>query len=414
MEGALEPLQGGIGLEMLVTKRITGWNMFWMFFFDIFLSPWKTFFEGLAVKEFLDGGHARYAAFTVFAMALPGLLGLLYYLHEFFCGGGMTKCKFFSGILQSLFFPVYLPLRLAYHLACHMCGPDKGKRLNQWQVMAKTHALNNMAHLTKGPMQMIFQNAILMVLWFQQNSFNHVYQTLLIFFNVIMMAKTLTDNYFFVISGKNLSGEASYLHVGTKNVLNVTHILIQGFIVALMGAYLKAWSLVPGTLWILLNWAAAKCCLKTHWNKEVYTALAGLLAPTAFISRHTISKRHTKATTMWRRYSRWNAVIFFIMVVLGVIFTDFLLLDNLILGIELHNIDCNHLPFLSYDAKLQCPANSTMPDLDTMTKGGHLGDIADYLTANIPEAAPHKWWFIFNPVLVVLALINTLIVFIFE
>jgi len=57
MEGALEPLQGGIGMEMLVTQRITGWNMFWMFFFDIFLSLWKTFFEGLAVKEFLDGGH---------------------------------------------------------------------------------------------------------------------------------------------------------------------------------------------------------------------------------------------------------------------------------------------------------------------------------------------------------------------
>ena len=62
-----------------------------------------------------------------------------------------------------------------------------------------------------------------------------------------MMAKTLTDNYFFVISGKNLSGknllfyvmfsflgEASYLHVGTKNVLNVIHILIRGPIVALM------------------------------------------------------------------------------------------------------------------------------------------------------------------------------------
>ena len=28
MEGVLEPLQGGIGMEMLVTKKITGVNMF--------------------------------------------------------------------------------------------------------------------------------------------------------------------------------------------------------------------------------------------------------------------------------------------------------------------------------------------------------------------------------------------------
>ena len=46
-----------------------------------------------------------------------------------------------------------------------------------------------------------------------------------------------------------------------------------------------------------------------------------------------------------------------------------------------------------------------------MTKGGLVGDLADYLTKRMPEAAPHKWWFTFSLLLPVLALIDLLLVF---
>merc|ERR1712212_777341 len=147
--------------------------------------------------------------------------------------------------------------------------------------------------------------------WNHLGGIYRAWHSAIILYHIMELARTLTDHYFFTVSGKDLNAIAPVKATLWRFSMQICHIIIRGPILVSVVASLKLWTLIPLVLWGLINLATAKCFLKTDWNKEIYTACAGILAPTAFISRHTLKRRKRSGPNIWRSYTRCNAVLFF-------------------------------------------------------------------------------------------------------
>jgi len=208
--------------------------------------------------------------------------------------------------------------------------------------------------------------------------------------------------------------------------MQICHILIRGTILISVVASLKLWTLFPLVLWFLISLATANCVLKTDRIKEVFTACAGIFAPTAFISRHTLSRRTKRGPEIWKTYARCNAVLFFLFTSLG-----FAILATLVLFVHQTGLalfppsllpsSCDNIPYLFFKGgkgnQTECPENGYIEDYEAMINGTVVEQIFTEIKGALPEDLRHnfecqKWWFLYNSFLIVFALLDVIFVWI--
>jgi len=222
----------------------------------------------------------------------------------------MSISNFLEGVLFSFTFPLSVPGRLLFHIVHHL-RTEEG-HFNRYDVNATNQILHNIVHLTKAPAQLILQTYIMIKEWSHLGGIYRAWHSAIILYHIMELARTLTLHFFFTVSGKYLNATAPVKATLWRFSMQICHIIIRGPILLAVVAILKIGTLVYLFLWVLINWATAKWLLKTDWNKEIYAACAGILAPTAFISRHTLKQRKRSGPNIWKCYTRCNAVLFFL------------------------------------------------------------------------------------------------------
>eukprot|EP00092_Neocalanus_flemingeri_P018655 GFUD01020201.1.p1 GENE.GFUD01020201.1~~GFUD01020201.1.p1 ORF type:complete len:418 (+),score=85.94 GFUD01020201.1:366-1619(+) len=384
--------------------RVSVTELFMIFVVDVVLALIKTYLEVNLVRHFFEEDHFSYGCITLAIMLLPGTLEFLTYTWFKCCGPDpMAWRTYLWWVGFSLIFPVSLPLWHMCHLLRHMCT-CKGPRthFNKYGILARSKVLNSLAHLTKGPLQLVFQTSILMIEWSQHDddAVYHIYQPLVMAINVLMLSKSQVDQFFFVVSGKDLNAVAPVRDTLNRYLTTIFHVVIRGFIISLLAIYMKLYALIPLALLTIFNFLAAKIILKTHIDKVIFTTFAAIAVPTCFISRDTIlaSSDSTKGPRLWRKFAKTNSIIFFFTVLMAFVATDILLVmtDQL-------QFDENNMAFTSYNWEKQYPRNSIIPTI-----------VEDYPWIKLiilGEPSTHSFFFLLQPVLLPAVILDTIIVY---
>jgi hypothetical protein len=240
--------------------------------------------DAALVWWYLSNGHTWWGAATVVAVLLPGALEFLSYTYYFLHGDlEGTWCQqlaeYLYWTLFSLFFPVSLVIWHIFHIA-------KGENhYHRYEILARARVLNSMSVLTKSALQLLLQTTIVMITWRYSSLPYHSYQLTSMVISSLILAKTCTDHHYFTASGKNVNVNVPYCEMITRIFFNLLHILLRGFILALLASYLHFFSLLLLFLMIVANLIVAPFVLKTSWNKHIMTAFSAIILPNCFMAR---------------------------------------------------------------------------------------------------------------------------------
>eukprot|EP00090_Calanus_glacialis_P009293 TRINITY_DN17688_c0_g1_i1.p1 TRINITY_DN17688_c0_g1~~TRINITY_DN17688_c0_g1_i1.p1 ORF type:complete len:365 (-),score=36.50 TRINITY_DN17688_c0_g1_i1:98-1192(-) len=320
-------------------------------FFDVVLAIFYQYLEIHNLFEYANEGQWAYVITMGAILIAPGTLELLHMTCEFYNGNlaGWREWWWWVG------FCAFFPWSCIIWNLWHCC---KGtKHFKRYEINARNKVLNSVAHLTKSPMQMIFQSTVLMLEWFQHDGFFHLTQPLILLVSLIQLAKHETDHYFFETSGKDVEATFKYVTVTRKFMFNIIHISVRVVTYALLASYLKIWMVIFFGLEIFALLVLAKITLKTKMKKNFLTSVSGIILPTgAFMSRDSFTTRDD-AEARFTSFSRGNFFIYVTLVSAG------LFAATLLISFYPEHIDCGNIPALSFDHGKQCPHHSPISEL---------------------------------------------------
>ena len=253
-----------------------------------------------------------------------------------------------------------------------------------------------------------------MITYYSKASMNHYYlyyQLASIGMSSLIISKSCADHHYFESSGKSVMGRlhcltrfkiihfvserAPYCQLIMRMFLNILHIICRGIVISLLASYLQYFSVALISLMIVINYIVSNIMIKTDGSKHFWTAFAGVLLPTCFISRDTVElEGRDKVRSLFKSYYKVNSLIFMFFVGIGGIITT----NCLLTLTDYPEFKCKNLPFLSYDPS--CPELAESPFKQPFASG-------------LP--APHSWFFLLGNVgIFLLSFIHVLLVYIGE
>jgi len=349
--------------------------------YDVILGLIYISFDISLIYFYLSNGHTWWAAATVTAVALPGMLECLCYTYSYLHGDleGTKKQQFLEWLFWVVCFgPVLYPVSLVVWHLVQICKGENN--FHRFETLARSRVLNSLSVLTKSALQLTLQATIMMVTWRYDNIPWHSYQLASASLSILILAKSCTDHHYFEMSGKNVKVRTPYGQLIRRMLFNILHIIFRGFVIALLASYLQFLALAVIGLMVMANYITSHILIKTDGSKHIWTAFAAVLLPNCFVSRNTLEHQSAKDTQrLFTKFYRWNSVIF--LVVIGIVA---LVCTNCIISLtSLSNFNCSNYPFLSYDQDLACPPSSP------------------FTTPISSFPAPHSWFYLLGNLSVV-------------
>jgi len=363
--------------------------------YDVVVALVHIMLDGYLIYSYFHSGDNWWAGATITAVCLPGLLELLTYTYSLLHGDlqGPLSTQLAEYVFWAICFgPVLYPVSLVVWHAYMVCKGEE--HFLKYENIARSRVLTSLSVLTKSALQLTLQTTIVMITWNKDNIAYHVYQMASACFSIIALAKSCTDHHYFESSGKNISVHIPYGKTLKRLLFNFLHILMRGFILALLGGYLQFFSLLFIFLMIIVNYITANIFIKTDGSKHIWTAFAAVLLPTCFASRETFkNKDPSYGKKIFAKFYRYNSVFFFFIFGVAALVTT-----NLIIRYtSITTFSCANYPFLSYDQDLHCPSLSSFSN-----------PIFD-----LPP--PHSWfYFLGNLMVITMALLNVVLAFMEE
>jgi len=363
--------------------------------YDVILGLIYIAFDVSLIYFYLSNGHTWWGAATIAAVALPGTLELICYTYSYLHGDleGTKKQQFLEWLFWSVCFgPVLYPISLVVWHLVQICKGENN--FHRFETLARSRVLNSLSVLTKSALQLTLQATIMMVTWRYDNIPFHSYQLASASLSILILAKSCTDHHYFEVSGKNVKVRTPYCQMVKRILFNILHILLRGFVLALLASYLQFLALAVIGVMVIANYVTSILLIKTYGSKHIWTAFAAVLLPNCFVSRFTLEQMSAKdSQRLFTKFYRWNSVVFFL--VMGV---SALIFTNCIITLtDISSFNCNNYPFLSYDQELSCPPSSP------------------FKTPIFSFPAPHSWFFLIGNISVVfLSLLHMVFVFVEE
>jgi len=386
--------------------------LFHVLIYDIGLGAVHIGIDILLVYHYLhkdngDGSDNGWAAATLTAIFLPGLLEAAVYLYSYLHGdlegsSGDQLKELFSWLFFSLFFPVSM---VVWHSKLAVKGESHFLR---YENAARSRVLNSLSVLTKSALQLGLQTYIIMSTWHKPHESSEssalggsweskiVPPILSAAFSLLMLAKSGTDHHYFESSGKDVHARPAYTSYLGRLLCNIFHLLARTLVSALLASYLQALSFIFVVVMVIINFVTATVILRTNRAKNVFTCFAATLLPTCFVARDTIKGKEVEdpkcGPKLFARFYKYNSVQFLLVSTIALV-TSCLTLR---FSPNLPSFTCENLPLLSVDP--QCQHN-------IFSSGNLLG--------MTPER--HSWLFLLGSILVLLlSSLDTILVFFTE
>ena len=234
-------------------------------FLNVYIS-----FDVYLIYFYLTNGHKWWAAATVTAVTLPGLLEFLCYTYSYLNGDleGTKKQKLCEYLFWAVFFgPFFFPISL---IVWHLVQICKGENnFNRFETLARSRVLNSLSVLTKSALQLTLQATIMMITWRYDNMPFHSYQLASASLSTLILAKSCSDHHFSEISGKNVKVRTPYGQMISRLLFNILHILTRGFVIALLASYLQYLALGFIGIMVISNYIASNILIKTDGSKHI-------------------------------------------------------------------------------------------------------------------------------------------------
>jgi len=353
-----------------------------------------------------DGSDNGWAAATISAILLPGLLEAAVYIYSYLHGDlegsrGAQLRELFSWLLFSLFFPVSM---VVWHTRLALKGETHFLR---YENAARSRVLNSLSVLTKSALQLGLQTYIIMSTWHKPHESSEssalggsweskiIPPILSAAFSLLMLAKSGTDHHYFESSGKDVHARPDYVSYLGRLLCNIFHLLSRTLVSALLASYLQALSFVFVAAMIIINFVTATLVLRTQRAKNVFTCFAATLLPTCFVARDTIKGKEVEepkcGPKLFARFYKYNSIQFLLVSTIALV-TACLMLR---FSPDLPSFTCEDLPLLSYDP--DCQHN-------IFSNGEVLG-----------MSQMHSWFFLLGSILVLLlSSLDSILVFLTE
>lgn len=361
--------------------------------YDVLLALVYISFDVYLVYFYLSNGHKWWAAATITAVALPGALEFLCYTYSFINGDleGTKKQQFLEYLFWAVCFgPFLFPVSLVIWHLVQICKGENN--FLRFENLARSRVLNSLSVLTKSASQLTLQATIMMVTWRYDNMPFHTYQLASASLSILILAKSCTDHHYFEISGKNVKVRTPYVQMVSRLFFNILHILLRGFVIALLASYLQYLALAFIALMVITNYITSNIIIKTDGSKHIWTAFAAVLLPNCFVSRVTLEHKEPKeARKLFNKFYRCNSIVFLIVMSIGALVTT----NCIISFTSVSSFNCNNYPFLSYNEDLKCPPASP------------------FSTPLSSLPSPHSWfYFLGNLSVISFSLLHVFLVFI--
>jgi len=385
--------------------------LFHVLIYDIGLGVVHIGVDILLVYHYLhkdngDGSDNGWAAATISAIFLPGLLEAAVYIYSYLHGDlegsrGAQLRELFSWLFFSLFFPVSM---VVWHTRLALRGESHFLR---YENAARSRVLNSLSVLTKSALQLGLQTYIIMSTWHkphessESSALGGSYESKIIppilsaSFSLLMLAKSGTDHHYFESSGKDVHARPAYMSYLGRLLCNIFHLLARTLVSALLASYLQALSFVFVAAMIVINFVTATLVLRTERAKNVFTCFAATLLPTCFVARDTIKGKEVEepkcGPKLFARFYKYNSIQFLLVSTIALV-TACLMLR---FSPDLPSFTCEDLPLLSYDP--DCQHN-------IFSNGEVLG-----------MSQMHSWFFLLGSILVLLlSSLDAILVFLTE
>jgi len=356
--------------------------------YDVVLAAVHIGVDAYLIYSYLRDGDEWWAAATISAVCLPGLLELFTYTYSLLHGD-------LSGLQEYLiwalgFGPITYPFSL---VGWHIYQVYKGEEhFLRYENIARSRVLTSLSVLTKSAIQLGLQTTIIMIRWDKSTLSNHVYQMISVSISLISLAKSCADHHYFEGSGKNVQAHTPYGQKIKRLLFNTQQILIRGFVIALLAGYLQFFTLVFLFSMVILNYIIANIFIQSEGSKHFWTAFSAVLLPTCFASRDALKDKDPSfGRKMFARFYRCNSLVFFLVFgIAGLLTTNFIIRFT-----DMSYFTCINLPFLSFDKNCSKSSPFSSPIF------------------NLPP--PHAWfYFLGNLLVILLSLVHVFLIFIEE
>jgi len=278
------------------------------------------------IVELYEHDLGIYAKWMIGNYLIPGFLEFIHWTWCLIIG----ECSFGEWIYWTIF-SIFFPFSVLIHNALHACrGPNHFNRVKE-----RVKVLNSIWAL-KSPLQIIVHMAVMLLQWRAETPLQRTSQLFSMVFHLAHLNWHMMEHYFFEASGKGQEDLFSFRLTIRLLFCNFFHIVFRCLVFAFWIMYLGG-SENPyfptilvglGVLFALINFVIARWTVKTTVLKHFFTCFAGIFLPGAvFFSKDNFNgKKNTMK--MFSKFARWNAFVFFWIVVIGNLILLGLYYDN--------------------------------------------------------------------------------------
>uniref|UniRef100_A0A0K2T5U7 XK-related protein n=1 Tax=Lepeophtheirus salmonis TaxID=72036 RepID=A0A0K2T5U7_LEPSM len=312
-----------------------------LFILGVLIPIFDTGSDIFNAYNFYEKGDFWWSGFTIFFILLPGLMEFFYWIISYIFNRNTSfkEATYYSLVFGPFLFPIATPIWQIVHAF-------KGTQYSKSMVFKSLEAF-----LESAP-QLLLQLTILIIKW--SHISNHIAQLVSVASSSIFLSLTSVEHHLHELSGKKLVPK--FKDIASSAPFFLLNALLRTFLIAVIIAYFKWWSVFFISGLIIINFVSAVLILKTERAKDLWTSVSSTLGLACFVSSLDI-RSEILPSIIFYRYFLAN-VISCALVSVGVISGLSVLLQN-----EMLNYSCHDLPVFS------CYNYSTIKDLEHKNGG---------------------------------------------